>query len=115
MGASCRSPKDAYDATRGGERNSHTPVQRDQAKRHFEICKREVDAGLAAEKNARKGKKPVEVSQPAAQASGSGAAVEHADVHAQRDVGQENRAGVGTRYQAFPVFRGPDTSPFLDY
>lgn len=114
-----REAKNHYDATRGGERHSFTKEQQAQAKLHYERCLKAVDAGIAADRKARKSGKANAVpatAMPAANAtaSGSSTAAQQSRIAQPDPRGSGNVAGFGTRYQDFPVFRGPETGPFLD-
>lgn len=109
-----RTAKNEYDATRGGERNSFTKEERAEAKRRFELAEKAVNAGLAAEKKAKKGKGP-EAFAPAPAAAPSHAPVRaNAGFETRSAPPAENLAGIGTRYQDFPVFQGPETGPFME-
>jgi hypothetical protein len=108
-----RTAKNEYDATRGGESNSFTKEQRKDAKQKYESARKAVNAGLAEDKKLRKGGKSEAAPMPAAIPAPTHGENEHRNepMHAPE---AGNMAGIGTRYQTFPAFRGPETPPFLD-
>lgn len=116
-----REAKNHYDATRGGERHSFTKEQQAQAKLQYERCLKAVNAGITADRKARKSGKHGSGSAAATPTSNATASASGSDPAAQQSRPSQpgsreggNVAGFGTRYQDFPVFRGPETGPFLD-